>query len=150
MTASFRTIVGVLALSFVALCARAETPQRDVLPTEFTRAKLLGCWRHDAAKQLGAPPPGYSELCFRPDRTAHFMSIGREGGGDDLFKWRLIEREQALVIDEQKCTIVQAREGQLLLTRCLYMGLWMKRCTQMTADGTTCAVDIQSKSQKGP
>jgi hypothetical protein len=140
MKAAFRTILCVLALSLVALWARAETPGADAGPTEFTRAKLLGCWRHDAAKQLDGPPVGYSELCFRPDRTAHFVSIAPQGGGDDLFKWRLMEREQALVIDEQKCSIMPAREGQLLLTRCLYMGLWLKRCTKISADGTTCAV----------
>jgi hypothetical protein len=138
MTAIFRTVICLLTLSFVAPMTNAETPQQRTLPGAVTRVKLLGCWRHNAAQQLGAPPSGYSELCFRPDATAYFVAIAPGGGGDDLFKWRLIEHEQALIIDEQKCSIMSAQDEQLVLTRCLYMGLWLKRCTRMTADGTAC------------
>jgi hypothetical protein len=140
MSTLFRIIIGLLAVSFVTLCARAEIASPSASVGTFTTAKLLGCWRHDAAKQLGGPSAGYSELCFRPDGTAYFVAIAPGGGGDDLFKWRLIEHEQALIIDEQKCSIMPAQDEQLVLTQCLYLGLWRSLCTRMNAEGTACAV----------
>jgi hypothetical protein len=105
----------------------------------FAPDQLYGCWRRDAPKKIGENRIAFSDFCFRPDGTVYHVSIAPEGGGDELLDWQLIIPKDYLVIDGQTCLLFGSTDVVLQLSRCLYMGSWIRKCRGMTEDGTGCA-----------
>jgi hypothetical protein len=105
----------------------------------FAPAQVYGCWRLDAPKKVGENRVAFSTMCFRPDGTLYFSSIAPEGGGDELLDWQLIIPKKNLVIDGQVCPIGSgSNDATLHLSRCLYMGAWVRDCRFLEEDRTGC------------
>ena len=127
-------VVFGLAAFFCTWTVLAPTP----LLAQSFEADFYGCWRHDSARKVEEKQGGFSVLCFRSNRTAHHISIAAEGGGDEELEWEFISKN-SLVIDGQTCLVQPGSNNtQLFLTRCLFMGAWVRQCTRMTEDGAGC------------
>jgi hypothetical protein len=119
----------------------SAAPQSDPPPDNFQEFQFYGCWKHAGVRPVANQTAGYSILCFRNDRTVHHFYISTEHAGEEEFEWRFIPN-YTLSIDEQSCTIQPGTNAEhLFLTRCLYMGAWVRQCVRMNNEGTACARD---------
>jgi hypothetical protein len=116
----------------------STSPQSTSSPVDFQESQFYGCWRHAGARPIANQWTGYSVVCFRNNRTVYYSYVSPEHGGDDLFEWRFIPND-TLSIDEQSCNILPGTNAEhLFLSRCLYMGAWVRQCAQMNNEGTGC------------
>lgn len=131
-------ILSLVVIGLAALFCISALLTPIPLLAQSLEADFYGCWRHDSARKIGEKQRGFSMLCFRSNRTAHHMSIAAEGGGDEELEWKFISKN-SLVIDGQTCLVQPgSNTAQLFLTRCLFMGAWIRQCTRMTEDGAGC------------
>ena len=113
-------------------------PDRHVLAgvanESITVEQIYGCWRRDAPSRDGSP--AFMSLCFRKDLTADGAAMGDGHGHDLRYDWWLKPKGE-LVIDEQSCLIApEFRSAEsMLLTRCIFMGLWRRECSNILPDG---------------
>jgi hypothetical protein len=126
-------------IGFVALfCISALLTSFPLSAQSLGVVDFYGCWRHDSARKIGEKRGGFSVLCLRANRTAHYISIAAGGGGDEELEWEFIPNN-SLVIDGQTCLLQPgSNRAQLFLTRCLFMGVWVRQCTRMSEDGAGC------------
>lgn len=102
-----------------------------------TVEQIYGCWRRDAPSRDAAP--AFMSLCFRKDLTAVGAAFGDGHGHDIGFDWWLKPRGE-LVIDEQSCLTGEGPLGDsMILSRCVFTGLWRRECRVLNADGSGCA-----------
>jgi hypothetical protein len=125
----FKSIVG--SCCFILATTEASLAQ-------ISASNITGCWdrqitRNDSNAQLLS-----ETFCFRTDGTAYFRSIGDGSGTEELFAWSI--RSQSIVIDEQTCSMIEGSNAQYLsLGRCIFGGIWQKKCSEMTSDKAGCA-----------
>ena len=123
-----RTIIlGVTVLCWLSDSSMASEP--------VTVEQIYGCWRNDAPSRDGSP--AFISLCFRKDLTADGATMGNGHGQDLRYDWWLKPRGQ-LVIDEQSCFITFESPDSMVLSRCVFMGMWKRECSN-TAPGGRCA-----------
>jgi len=84
-----------------------------------------------------------SIACFRPDKIVYHYTLSSELGFEQLSDWR-ITAEGLIVIDGQTCD-VDLRGSQLALSRCLYMGAWIRLCTRIHESGKGCEGRVSVK-----
>lgn len=103
-----------------------------VEPRTLLGHRLLGCWKQDG------PRGSLVELCFKGDQSIDRMSILLDGdaldGVSDALDWRVALPDQ-LVIDDQSCRVLPGSDDkQLLLSRCAFMGVWLRQPERKSAD----------------
>jgi hypothetical protein len=122
-----RTII----LGVIVMCWLAD---RSMANESVMIDHIYGCWRKDDPSRGGSP--AFMSLCFRKDLTADGAAVGDGHGHDLLYDWWLKPRGE-LVIDEQSCLVVPSNGSpdSMILTRCVFMGLWQRKCSNMLPDG---------------
>jgi hypothetical protein len=106
---------------------------RSLEPRALAGDRLHGCWRQDGKKG------SFVELCFKKDQTIDRVWIeedhgyGRHGVSDRL-DWLFVPPDQ-LLISGQSCRVLpDSDDRQLLLSRCVFMGAWLRQPERPGAD----------------